>query len=89
MILREIMLVFRTFEGALAFHNWARSYFAGALDGSCAILMPQCRVYLKGLYAGEAAMFAREAEKLGGFIELQQQEQLHLQQQQGAVKHAQ
>lgn len=80
MILREVMLVFTASESALAFHRWARAYFRGALDGGGSQLLPAGRVKLRGLYAGEAVMFAREAGKMGGVIELQppQEDRAHV-----------
>ena len=72
---RELTFVFETAEGVLTFHLWARSYFAGALAGAGSQLLPGLRVKLQGLYAGEPIMFAREAGKLGGVIELQLQPQ--------------
>jgi hypothetical protein len=70
---RELTFVFQTAEGVLTFHLWTRSYFAGAIAGAGSQLLPGLRVKLQGLYAGEPIMFAREAGKLGGVIELQPQ----------------
>ena len=74
MNLREFVFVFAAEDGRQVFHRWVGAYFAGALDGSGSQLLPNRRVKVRGLYAQEVLMFAREADKLGGVVELQPQD---------------
>lgn len=72
-ILRVATIVFPSYEAAEEFLYFCRGYFQGtpAVAGGVEFAPPRVRV--RGMMAGEAAMFAREAAKTGGQIEIQEQ----------------
>lgn len=70
MTLRAMSLLFFTSAGAREFFKFARAFFHGSLDGGAEL--DSERVHVRGMRAGEAGMLAREAQKHGGQIELQQ-----------------
>jgi len=69
--LRNMVLVFFTPACAAEFFKFARAFFYGSLDGGAEL--DGVHVRIRGMRAGEAGMLAREAQKQGGYIELQQQ----------------
>ena len=71
-ILRAMTLVFLKHEAAEKFYYFTKGFFQGSLDAGTEFDSP--RVHIRGMRAGEAQMFAREASKTGGYIELVQQQ---------------
>lgn len=72
-VLREATIVFPDPRAAEEFGKFCRGFFQGTPTTVSGAEVAPPRVKLRGLLAGEAQMFAREAAKIGGLIEISQE----------------